>query len=612
MGHVRRIVLFSLIALAILVPFLAAAMGQSAQPAQFMPGGRSTDNTRRHPTAAIQAAGSKDSLWIMIPQQSMDGKTDTFKLWAHDGANKRNGQDIWDAAHDQNGVQLPGLPSFLATQVPAYDDDIQSSAVVIYEDGRLMAYSPSSDYELPYLPDHQRPAAVTGGGERGERFLFVLARGPRVAASQPATQSSTQPASAPASQASVEKPATAPAATTPSTASAPATNAAEQWNLLHRVNSKWFALPDPSTNGPSSSAHIVIATQQDQLWILWYEPSQPDILHAKSINWRIPPAAGWSATIDRKLAEPMTRIQLVTVPQMILLWPVKQEAKGTYALHGVTLSPDGKVDSDAKGDVRSLILDLGDASKEITPERDIAVAQLSNSIAVIIAQKDDSIQQLLFTAGGTPNGPPVKVDPAQTTAKPTPGMETARIAVIMGLMAISLWFWRKQPPLLALPKGTQMAALGQRIAAGVVDMSLPLMIVVLGFQLYDTDKFTLAWQRVLRAVVDLDFSTVPVELLWFVGIYLVHVTISEMVNGRSLGKVVFGLMVVGLNGKRATPLQIFLRNIIRLAEWLAVVPILAPVIPPLRQRIGDIIARTLVVQMHTLPPEPPEKEDDPK
>jgi uncharacterized RDD family membrane protein YckC len=89
------------------------------------------------------------------------------------------------------------------------------------------------------------------------------------------------------------------------------------------------------------------------------------------------------------------------------------------------------------------------------------------------------------------------------------------------------------------------------------------------------------------------------------GIYLVYVIAAELLFGKTLGKWFFGLQIVGLDGKRPPLVALLVRNLLRLVDlalmWL---PLAMVLFSPLRQRVGDLAAGTLVVQ--TVEPPKPE------
>jgi uncharacterized RDD family membrane protein YckC len=79
-------------------------------------------------------------------------------------------------------------------------------------------------------------------------------------------------------------------------------------------------------------------------------------------------------------------------------------------------------------------------------------------------------------------------------------------------------------------------------------------------------------------------------------IYVVHTTIGEALYGRSIGKYLFGLRVVSYNGDRVPAGRIVLRNLMRMLDaTLIYVPLFLLIFTPLRQRVGDLAARTIVI-----------------
>jgi len=79
-------------------------------------------------------------------------------------------------------------------------------------------------------------------------------------------------------------------------------------------------------------------------------------------------------------------------------------------------------------------------------------------------------------------------------------------------------------------------------------------------------------------------------------LYLLHTTVSEVASARTLGKLVFGLRVVSLDGTRPSAGALLTRNLLRLIDLaLGFFPLVLLVYSPLRQRAGDVAAGTLVV-----------------
>jgi uncharacterized RDD family membrane protein YckC len=72
--------------------------------------------------------------------------------------------------------------------------------------------------------------------------------------------------------------------------------------------------------------------------------------------------------------------------------------------------------------------------------------------------------------------------------------------------------------------------------------------------------------------------------------------ISEWLWGWTIGKRLMGLRVVMLDGSPPTFWPVFIRNVLRVVDFvMAFLPALLALLPPLRQRLGDLIANTVVI-----------------
>jgi uncharacterized RDD family membrane protein YckC len=81
------------------------------------------------------------------------------------------------------------------------------------------------------------------------------------------------------------------------------------------------------------------------------------------------------------------------------------------------------------------------------------------------------------------------------------------------------------------------------------------------------------------------------------GIYLLYTIGSELLFRKTLGKWIFGLQIVTLEGTRPTLAALLLRNVLRLVDLILVwLPLAMILFSPLRQRVADLAAGTLVVR----------------
>jgi uncharacterized RDD family membrane protein YckC len=130
-----------------------------------------------------------------------------------------------------------------------------------------------------------------------------------------------------------------------------------------------------------------------------------------------------------------------------------------------------------------------------------------------------------------------------------------------------------------------VAPLGVRLAAGLIDL-FPIYLAML--LVYHHDGHA-KLSQIYTSAFD----------LWVVGIatilYVVHPMVAELIWGRSLGKMFVGLRVVSSStGERASMSAVVLRNLMRPIELFLVIPLAVVFFNPLRQRLGDVTAGTLV------------------
>ncbi|OWV70708.1 transporter [Rhizobium sp. R339] len=158
-----------------------------------------------------------------------------------------------------------------------------------------------------------------------------------------------------------------------------------------------------------------------------------------------------------------------------------------------------------------------------------------------------------------------------------------------------------------VPIDFAIASLGTRFGAQFLDMIFTVLIVGI-------IAFLILYTGLLPASAE---AMLTVLLGYLVGIP--YYVLSELIwNGRTLGKRITGIRVINMDGRRLTPHQVTARNLMKEVEifapmgllasvgtqsawengltslWLLVV-VVVPFTNRRRQRLGDIIAGTLVV-----------------
>lgn len=107
-------------------------------------------------------------------------------------------------------------------------------------------------------------------------------------------------------------------------------------------------------------------------------------------------------------------------------------------------------------------------------------------------------------------------------------------------------------------------------------------------------------------LVSEDFFRASTALAAFALGFLYFIVLEWLWRGQTLGKHLLGLRVVDVEGLRLAPWQVILRNVLRLVDMLPAAYGFggaAVLLSPRRQRLGDLVAGTLVA--HTRPAKPP-------
>ena len=147
-----------------------------------------------------------------------------------------------------------------------------------------------------------------------------------------------------------------------------------------------------------------------------------------------------------------------------------------------------------------------------------------------------------------------------------------------------------------------LAGLGSRFIASTIDSFIQLALVL---------ALGLAVGPGLSALGVSDSVTLPlfiaVVTLVFLGYYP---TLEILMRGRTIGKRAQGLRVVQVNGQPARAGTIVLRELMRIVDYLPssyLIGALAILLSKRSQRVGDMVAGTIVVRERKVPPpQPPE------
>lgn len=172
------------------------------------------------------------------------------------------------------------------------------------------------------------------------------------------------------------------------------------------------------------------------------------------------------------------------------------------------------------------------------------------------------------------------------------------MVVVIVSTGILLLVWRRdngwvmpQLPVMYTP-----APVIRRAMAAVLDVMVGLLASSAIFAMHPSQVLlhwpasgpTATWQQMLP-------GTVAIALI------VLHTLVGEAVNGRSVGKAVTGLRVVTLTGEKAAIWQVAARCVLKSFDLVFWPLLLLALVNPVRQRLGDLVGRTVVVAQTQTP-----------
>jgi uncharacterized RDD family membrane protein YckC len=156
----------------------------------------------------------------------------------------------------------------------------------------------------------------------------------------------------------------------------------------------------------------------------------------------------------------------------------------------------------------------------------------------------------------------------------------------------------------------EVAGLGSRFAAALVDVLIqgPLVVLLLGgvaaLGWLSFEPLLTALERQTRGEPDALGALTPRFLATVGGVgfavhFIYHAAFEGGRNGQTPGKRFLGLRVLMTGGHPLRPAAAVVRNLLRLVDFLPALfglGLLATLLTPRTQRLGDLLARTLVVR----------------
>lgn len=191
----------------------------------------------------------------------------------------------------------------------------------------------------------------------------------------------------------------------------------------------------------------------------------------------------------------------------------------------------------------------------------------------------------------------VTIEPGELREQARPAiMADPDFVVLMTTLVLAsglvlLVFARREPgtggPQLAA--GLQAADVGRRLAGGAIDLLPWAAAVMLSRGDFDVQHLLVSWPGRSGGWRTMGLGAAVI------GLYVVYCVIAELIAGRTLGKLLLGMRVAALDGQRARAWRIVVRNVLKVLDLIVWPLLLLPLFTPLRQRLGDMAADTVVL-----------------
>jgi uncharacterized RDD family membrane protein YckC len=435
---------------------------------------------------------------------------------------------------DQSWHELPLLPGQRIVQLAHRG---QTSACLLSSGEWLMVW-PEGNSVGPALPNRAKMLAIASSGN-GDTIYAIAA------ATKQSNPETTEPSSTEPSKSTTE----------------PALDA-QKPTLYMFQGSQWKALanaPDTLAQAPGEISLAVIDRQP----ILAQKDSDGGI-HVYAFD----DDRKWVDRGSVALPAGATAFKLLSGTQRLTLWIGDASSGGWIYFGGEKWSAPIKLE----------------LSRPVNVEGSNLVAA-AGAIRLFVADDKAKLYEQRYDTNGARTGDLAQLEPAQPLM-PQMYEGWPTLALLIGLAFLMLSSARRRSAEEGEDEDADqivIASAGQRLLAGLID-GVPLILSTV----YITSNYQLT-----QDTTSLAFS-LPIVIS--IAVYLLHTTVCELLSGRTIGKVIVGLQVVAADGKPARVGQILVRNLLRVVDIFPLLPLgFLIVVSPMKQRVGDLLAGTIVI-----------------
>ncbi len=465
-----------------------------------------------------------------------------------------------DVEHSQDPTQPDQTVIFGRTAGSAGNWDVMNPipgrVVALADDGTdLLALGQDGHWALVEPTENRSGEDVPGGGAilamcGGSGLVWAIA--PELA---PIASTNTSDSTRPATQAT-----TAP---------------------LHRLfqldHGNWSALgPALPDEAFAPDAGLCMATVDRLPAVAWLAGGA---IHIRTFS---PTDSAWHDAGNLVPPSPVVDFKLIGMGDSMFLWAAGAQGPGVLFTGGPHWSAPINLKNNGTGATDS----------SAGTERAVAVAM--DRFRFIWKGTDSKIYEQVYDITGRPIEAAAPIVLQKTIDEGPLGAVNLIILIVAMVLAFAALYVRGA----AVPGAPRVpivpAPMGPRLLAGMIDAA-PLIVVFVYIARTMPENYTTLQQITAR-------YTGPFMVA--MAVYVLHTMICELAMGVSIGKLLAGLKVVRLDGSPPKAWQIILRNFERTVDVQLLFPLVSVLVSPMRQRVGDWVAGTVVVVDEEKPKDP--------
>lgn len=233
-----------------------------------------------------------------------------------------------------------------------------------------------------------------------------------------------------------------------------------------------------------------------------------------------------------------------------------------------------------------------------------AAAQLGDHVELVWLQNDKLMWARSSLAGVMGESAEIQAIPSSDEQVRQASDYFMMIVVLLVFFLVIMTRPKGPPKPFLLPKGMVRGPLFRRLVAAMIDL-LPwlwLAMWIKGLHRLTMDDLRLLGQTETTNLQDMIYA----QMIGFI-LFVTYCIIMELTLGATVGKRIMGLRVVGEDGKRLDLRSALIRNLMKIVEFYMAVPVqwlqtlllplllLFPILSRYHQRIGDMMARTAII-----------------